>query len=99
MAANVQINTNARTVTVTVTAGLGSAYNPGTASVQLANNASGAILTPVVVVTPANPMMGTPASATYTFNGVAPGGYTVVVTCGGDATSAVTTVQSSVGVM
>jgi hypothetical protein len=98
MAASVQISASGSTVIVTVTAAMGSAYNPGTASVQMVSNTSGvASASPTVVVIPAT--IGSPASATFTFSGLSSGGYTVVVTCGGETTTTVTTVEASVGVV
>jgi hypothetical protein len=98
MAASVQISASGSTVTVTITAAMGSSYNPGTASVQMVSNSSGVPTPgPTVVVTPAT--MTTPASATYTFSGLTSGGYTVIVTCGGETTTSVTSVQASVGVV
>jgi hypothetical protein len=110
MAANVQINASGTTVTVTITAALNSGYNPGTASVELVNNTSGLVLNdpthniPAINVIPAQPATpttpATPASATFTFNNVPPGGYTVIITCGGQtSTSDVTVVEASVAVV
>jgi hypothetical protein len=105
MAANVTVAANGATVTVTVTAVLNSGYNLGTASVQLVSNASGLALNdtkanPPIPVVPVNQQLGNnPASASCTFNNVGAGGYTVLVTCDGETTTSVTSVQAGVGVV
>ena len=93
MAASVKVDAGTpSTVVVTVTAAAGSGYNPGTASVQLTRNDTG-VAGPIPTVTISS------TTATFTFNPVAAGGYTVAVTCGGETTvSTVTTTQASVGV-
>jgi hypothetical protein len=91
MATSVQVSASGQTITVMITGGPG--YNPGGASVQVTNNTTG-----MVLPTPVPSMMG--STATFTFNSVPAGGYTVTVTCGGETTvSTVNSVQAAVSIL